>query len=1153
MIIKRYSKMKFVGAVFGCLFAIISGALALPSASVYAEPVNGAITETITTEETVDTDLDTGELWDVDGESNSTDNRTNTDNKPNDTEQTEGQSCQEGMGALGWLVCPATGKIAEAVDWLYDKIEDILIINPVEMKDGSPIYEIWKYMRGITNIGFIIFLLVMVYSQITGLGISNYGLKKTLPKLIVGAILVNLSFIICSLAVDASNIVGSGLRDVFTTIEQNTMGGMNVDPVSMSEMYTALGGGAAGGLLAGVVAIETGTIWMLIPTVLGAIVAVAVGLITIALRQAVVALLIMIAPLAVLAYILPNTEQWFRKWKDLLFKMLIFYPMFSLLFGASSLAGFAIIASANNGFGICLGIAVQIFPLFFSWSLMKMSGTFLSGINAKLSSFAARPLAANRAWAESRRDLTKSRNLALAKKDVYTPSLRLSQFLSDRKIAREEEISEHLNTVKKRGQYYAVKSHYADGEKMTKLNREGETAFEEMTRGLKYDRIVMRHKNNFNEGVGGMGKDRRQTARLKALDSEIVRQSDMLKMETARGELIDYRNAGYFQERMEDAINAHSDLEHEFVYNEKTKRMERNANYRMHNIDKRMAAIDRYNDAAMIMGGTDKLADIQYAGAYATYAYDTQLKAYVTKMQKYYEMLPPTKDLEYRLGEITQDKDAIKLIDAIIPGLRILNFRGDTDIVRKQMRNFLNNVDKNGGLELGTHASQALANFLMTEVKDNDPWLRRFGKYINLETAHVYNHNERQKKTVDYDEYVKGYYYEPGVEKTKDNRTYTKKNMKVLMEGTPLDNIERTAIDNYVDSLMEAYSDENGVMSDENYQEFKEKFEEVNNAILPQLISAMRKNLSGSEQLVNMVKLVTGYGRKPDGHGGDKLESIFADEKDGRNKLRDRFGSNIGDYKKVRDDFAKKYLKSLLPSQVLSMRTDELVAYDKLLPEWFEGENEELHKDLERALAEKHSDWSEEDRAKLLRKVENREMFRKCIPTGVLEQINKTNMKRGVLDSKPMLRDFLGLDGDNGYGKIGLSKYLEDKKGAARVSASDDAEDPEVERIMKELEVIYRQQNETASSDEVSDDYKAKGAYSDEEILEFYEQVKKMKDAREKDHDVLKFYKETLGYISEKTPTIREVYEKYYDDNEDTITVSELFEKLVQLIDGLNG
>ena len=372
MTTKRFSKNRLVGAIFGVLFGVIGvvGGINLAPMA-YAEPVNSG-------EESIESVEGAAGVVEKDTNTEATEEEVDITKELVEETRASGASCKNSLGAIGWLVCPTTGKIAEAVDWLYDKIENVLVINPVEMKDGSPIYEIWKYMLGITNIVFIIFFLVMVYSQITGMGITNYGLKKTLPKLIVAAILVNLSFLICSLAVDVSNIVGSSLRGVFTSIEEATMSEMTITGgVKVSDMYGALAGGSVMALGAGMIAFETGAIWMLIPTVLGAIVAVVTGLVTIAMRQAVVALLIMISPLAMVAYMLPNTEQWFKKWRQLLTKMLVFYPMFSLLFGASQLAGFAIIASASDGVGVLLGVAVQVFPLFFSWSLVKMSGTIL--------------------------------------------------------------------------------------------------------------------------------------------------------------------------------------------------------------------------------------------------------------------------------------------------------------------------------------------------------------------------------------------------------------------------------------------------------------------------------------------------------------------------------------------------------------------------------------------------------------------------------------------------------------------------------------------------------------------------------------------------------------------------------------------------------
>ena len=175
---------------------------------------------------------------------------------------------------------------------------------------------------------------MVIYSQLTGIGLSNYGLKKTLPKLIVTAVLANVSFLICSLAVDVSNIIGDSLRGVFESVEESVLAASDLDSVDISyaSIYGALAGGSVLAIGGAAVAFSQGMIWMFIPTALGALVAAASGLITIALRQAVVVILIMIAPLAIVANILPNTEKWFTKWKDLLTRMLVFYPMFSLLF-----------------------------------------------------------------------------------------------------------------------------------------------------------------------------------------------------------------------------------------------------------------------------------------------------------------------------------------------------------------------------------------------------------------------------------------------------------------------------------------------------------------------------------------------------------------------------------------------------------------------------------------------------------------------------------------------------------------------------------------------------------------------------------------------------------------------------------------------------
>lgn len=1008
MMAKRFSKSKVMGAVFGCLFAMMSmfSGVATPSVA-YAEPVTEvAVNDGSDTGSNAAAGLETGEAGGAEDTQATA-----------DAAATDGKSCNEALGALGWLVCPATGKISEAVDFLYGLIEDLLVVNPVRMEDGQPIYEVWKYMRGISNILFIIFLLVVIYSQITGLGISNYGLKKALPKLIVGAVLVNLSFVICSLAVDVSNIVGESLRGVFEAIETGAISTMNVADtahVSMSQMYASLAGGTGLAIGAGVIAFETGAIWMLIPAVLSALSAVVIGLITIALRQAVVVVLIMIAPLAIMAYILPNTEKWFRQWKDLLFKMLVFYPMFSLLFGASALAGWAIIVSAQNGFWLIVGVIVQIFPLVFAWTFMKMSGTFLSSINAKLSQLTSKPIAANRGWAESHRD--EMRQKYLASRNVYTPSLKLAQFLSDRKIAREEETSEHANTVKLRGQAYAARTNYDRNGVPTK---EGERAYEEQARRFDYQREVQRHKNNMNKGLGTLEAVKRHATpmvrrRLDALDLANVNGADNLKMEMARAEKIDYDNAAGFHRRMEEAVNAHFDAEHPF---EKT--------YKQHEIADRAAALERYNMALGIMEGN--LQDTQYAAAFAAHNYDTQNKIFQTKMNKYLELTPPTRDVEYRLSELTKHADAIKNIDAIIAGMRILNQRGDTDLVREQLQNVLDH-----GVELGTHASQALASFLMFDVGDNDPFLRRFGKYINLETANTYNKNRRKNAVVTMDEYVTGEHVDVD-ENGEPYVMYAKRPMKVLLEGTSLDKIERTAMKDLDDILKHTYTKDGKLDT----REYFKKREEIETAIGPQFISASLKYLSGSEQLKSAVSFLTGYNleQKKDG------DRVLTDENgDVIYELNPRWGKG-GDLEQDAE-FAERYFrrkteqyfKDQTTSQLLGLRSDYRDPVMRHLLEALFEEQPEERAEYERKLSEIQTAYGDlpGDEADKRRKADVKALqfetagkrLRGLLDrNGKLEQIYRTRRSGAANNAKDWLRDWLQLNDEDE-----ILRYLDQKQ-----------------------------------------------------------------------------------------------------------------------------
>lgn len=991
-------KVRFATALILVAFLFNSFGFAFNSTSVYAEPPDQS--QTSTEEETQNENPNDGEETEEQGQQQ--------EQVSSNEKKTDG--CKDSLGALGWLVCPFTGVIATATDSLYNLIDRFLQIDPISNEEDSAILRAWEYARFFTNAVFIIFFMVLIYSQVTGFGISNYGIKKALPKIFVVAILINLSFLICVLAIDVSNILGNGIRGLFSSIEEGILNSTEVavnDGVSLSGIYTAIVGGASLSVAGVAIAVESGAIWMLIPMVLGALVSVASGLLTLGLRQAVVTLLVMVSPLAFVAYMLPNTEKWFTKWKNLLLQMLIFFPMFSLLIGASHLAGFAILIASKDFLGAILGVAVQILPLFFSVKLMKMSDTFLGAVSAKIQGLTAAPLAVNRAWADSHRQFARQKTLASG----FTPSARLVQFLSDRKVAREEEIGELASYSKLRGQAYGVRRNYDSRGVPT---AEGEAAYKRQALSMTYTLDMERHKNNMNKGLGGLETVKMNAgvikrARLEALDVENVVASDKLKMEASRGEKIDYENARGFHKRMEDAINVHFD--------------DMNAgkkDYKMHEMKDRDFARGQYNAIVETMEGD--VQGIHYAAAMAAQGYDTQKKIVETKMQKYFELTPPTKDVEFRLSELTKGKDAIDNVDSIISGLRVLNQRGDTDLVKKHMEELLAHK-----VQLGTHASQALASFLMFDVKDSDPWLRRFGKYINLETANVYNKNRRKVMEVDYDEYVRGYHDEPDADNAgATKRMYAKKGMKELMEGTSLDGIERTALDNYNNSLIKAYTGPDGKI---NYREYKKKREEVDTAIAPAFIAASLKWPSGSEQITSAVRFMTGYRTVQKEDGTFEMKPLWEGDDKDANEYKKLFAGHIGDIRKWYQGRTIKYLEDQTPFQILGLRSDYKVPlFEHLVDAYLNNtamdgwsdEAKEERRDIMNDWAElqtKYGDLSTEEarknysaEANVLKNKMVGAQFRQVLDSkGKLNQIYRTRRSGNANNAKDWVRDWLDL------------------------------------------------------------------------------------------------------------------------------------------------
>jgi hypothetical protein len=289
-------------------------------------------------------------------------------------------------GGLGWIICPVATTLAGAMNTLFSVLASFLVVQPIQTTSNNSIYRGWEIMRNFANVAFVIGFLIIIYSQISSIGISNYGIKKLLPRLIIAAVLVNISYWICAIAVDASNIVGYSIHDLFNSIANGLVAEGDVhQQVDMSKVWTevvalSLSGATAGTIGTLALLANPGSIFMILPILLGALLAILVALLILAARQAIITIAIIISPLAFVAYLLPNTEKYFEKWRELLTTMLLMFPIISAIFGGAHLAAMVIINNANDLMGYAFGLGVEVAPFLITPLIVRFSGGLLGRI-----------------------------------------------------------------------------------------------------------------------------------------------------------------------------------------------------------------------------------------------------------------------------------------------------------------------------------------------------------------------------------------------------------------------------------------------------------------------------------------------------------------------------------------------------------------------------------------------------------------------------------------------------------------------------------------------------------------------------------------------------------------------------------------------------
>lgn len=308
-------------------------------------------------------------------------------NDPPDAENpTEGKTTCS-IEKIGWILCPTFTFISKITDQLFSILRNWFEIRPLEQQvngQDTPPYQVWSRMLALANVMFVATFMIMVYSMITGGGLSAYNIRKLLPRMIVTAVLVNASFYISAIAVDLSNIAGDSIYRLFVSmsstegISDSIIDSGNSDFGTWESLTTSVV--LAGGALAGTVAIVA-NLAALAPVMLFALFAMLITWVVLLLRQAVIIILVVISPIAFAMFLLPNTKKWFDRWQKLFVELLVLYPMIALVFGGSYFASVIIRetgAQQGDTLLTIFALGIQVIPLFITPLMIKFGGHLLN-------------------------------------------------------------------------------------------------------------------------------------------------------------------------------------------------------------------------------------------------------------------------------------------------------------------------------------------------------------------------------------------------------------------------------------------------------------------------------------------------------------------------------------------------------------------------------------------------------------------------------------------------------------------------------------------------------------------------------------------------------------------------------------------------------
>lgn len=271
--------------------------------------------------------------------------------------------------------------VAYVIAWIGASIISANL-NPYIMTTvltSDNIYKGWQIFRDIANLLYILILLLVALGTI--FRSDTYNAKKMLPRLIIVAFLMNFSMMLTELVIDFGNIMMYGILRMMcppnsTTCFQDFYSQMMQSIDYLYKEFTFLS--FINVTRQGVVGMAIATIY----TFVYGLTLIALGIFLL-IRIAVLAVLVVISPLAFFGMVSPGLKRVSNEWWDKLLSYSLFGPVFALLLyvaGLMAMTTFTVnpgVTTTNPNLGAMTGlfatIISNIIPLVFLLAIVPIT------------------------------------------------------------------------------------------------------------------------------------------------------------------------------------------------------------------------------------------------------------------------------------------------------------------------------------------------------------------------------------------------------------------------------------------------------------------------------------------------------------------------------------------------------------------------------------------------------------------------------------------------------------------------------------------------------------------------------------------------------------------------------------------------------------